>query len=94
MIFLMLPVTSSLDNCCIVSLFIRRLMGHMMSPLVSGPIRGQRAQTIAGLPHTQPCSASAEKHKMFAGEALKSAGHRISKTRAGGQPDRRGLERS
>lgn len=49
MIFLKLPVTSSLDNCCIVSLFIRRLMGHMMSPLVSGLIRGQRAQTIAGL---------------------------------------------
>lgn len=45
--------------------------GDSHSPLVSGPIRGQRAQTIAGLPSA---SVSAEKHKMFAGEALKRAG--------------------
>jgi len=38
--------------------------GDSSSPLVSGPIRGQRAQTIAGL----SVCVSAEKHKMLAGE--------------------------
>jgi len=40
--------------------------GDSRSPLVSGPIRGQRAQTIAGL--SVCVCVSAEKHKMLAGE--------------------------
>jgi len=50
--------------CVCVSRWSRDDDGDSRSPLVSGPIRGQRAQTIAGL----SVCVSAEKHKMLAGE--------------------------